>query len=269
MLHLSLHRWAAGVSPVRGRPERAGATGGQAVNKVVGLTGPIGSGKTTVARELKKVFLQKEPLTIVFRLPFAYVPKLYVAREFGVWLDKDEQDPIYAPFFAGLKRWRLESKSELREKVEEAIQTFFGEPRPYSEEVLDTLWRFYRERKDRDFIRTFTTDLFRAMDEDVWIREWGKLKGMLDAENVVFIVEDVRFPNETNVVDFLVFLEGEGSMDDAHESESYYPLLRRRADLILPRSLGPRERAEKIHNSFRHGKLEGKVRRSGEERAVH
>ena len=75
--------------------------------------------------------------------------------------------------------------------------------------------------KHRKLYQYLGTDLFRKVDEDIWVdimsRRIRDLKGHQDS---IILIPDVRFPNEVEFCDYVVRVEG-GVSGDKHISENH------------------------------------------------
>ncbi len=91
----------------------------------------------------------------------------------------------------------------------------------------------------REILQKLGTDACRSVWPDLWIeRLKARARSLVRFQSV--LVTDVRFPNEAHAIrqlgGRLVFIDAEGRLGpakDAHISESYAPMLKTRADLVL------------------------------------
>ena len=155
------------------------------MRRILGLAGPVGAGKTTLAGQLGRHGFA--------RLPFAQALRDEVLQKFPrtLWAHLATKD----------ERLVFLTEAERFDRIAQAL--------------LVKSDHFFRA-----ILQEFGTEVRRADDPDYWVKRW-----MARAANVERIVaDDMRFPNECRAVrdlgGWLVRVERPGCLGrDGHESE--------------------------------------------------
>ena len=152
---------------------------------ILGLAGPIGAGKTTLAEALAQCGF--------VRVPFAQALRDEVLQKFP--------RTLRAHLLSRDERLVFLTDQEWADRVAQAV---WGKADPFFRAIL----------------QEFGTDVRRADDPDYWVKRWTERVLALDRA----VADDMRFPNECRAVrdlgGWLVRVERPGCLGrESHESE--------------------------------------------------
>lgn len=140
---------------------------------LIGFSGKIGTGKTTLATMVEQM-LHNINFYDVAKISFGDAVRQEVSERYGF--------PIGLCYSQQGKQTELDIKN-IPSGLLPARVRIDGEPLTV-----------------RDAMQFYATEIVRSLDEDYWIRKLAKI--VLDDENPVrlFLIDDVRFPNEYKFV---------------------------------------------------------------------
>ena len=114
----------------------------------------------------------------------------------------------------------------------------------------------------RQILQIVGTQVARQIHEDVWVMALqNRINAIFeDDEDAIIVIDDVRFPNEAKIVDYLVSIDRDGVCYNEHESNKHVPALKKQSHYNIHNngSIGSYENA--IEQMIKHMKKAGVIK---------
>ena len=130
--------------------------------------------------------------------------------------------------------------TKFADPVKHSLSIVYSVPRDYWEYDKETPQKELNGKTKRYVMQTYAQGVRDLLGEDIWINSlnlWYINLQDIAINDQLVVIDDLRYPNELHYIQSnegkVIYIHKDIELSDRHKSESYYSLIRSKADYVL------------------------------------